>query len=1222
MNCVATHSMIKGKLNRTFLKAVAAGTLLMLNSAFAIEAIAPGWPSRDSQLDVLPRFKNPPPGYGQVPFWWWTGEDLDADRLTWQVRELHKKGVSGVQVNYNHQNLSMDTDETGNPRLLTDDWWKIYSKVSEECGQLGMGISLSTYTLDWPNGNNWFTRNIYSKPENNALELRSGKRLRLKGGETKTIPCEPDTFAVRAYELNNGILQRGGMDLTARISNNKVDWTAPDGEWEVWTFQAARMPKTMNPLMSGAGDRIVQEFYQQFQDNNPGKTTDGLNYFFNDELKIGQGKFAWNPDFAVEFKKRKGYNLLDALPAMWTDMGNITPKLRIDYADVRMSLMEERYFEPIYEWHASRGIIYGCDNHGRGLDPHAYGDYFRANRWYSAPGHDTPGGNAHPIKGKVSSSIANLYKRPRVWLEGYHSLGWGAAPERLMFATRENYLYGCTLFNLHGLYYSTYGSHWEWAPPCYHFRMPYWDHMDVFLKYFERLSYLFSQGHLACDVALVYPVTPYEAELNGDAARDAAFETGKILIRSGIDFEFIDHQSLARAKVENGRLVLEDVGASYKALIIAGMEAVRWSSLEKAAEFSENGGLVLSVGALPSASDRAGQNDSELAELNKRAFKAECRLSNGRQAAQSIHKAFVPDVRGLNGTVRALHRKIGPRDVYLVMDAKPGDIVEFRATGGVELWDAWTGDVRSVEVIKRTAVGTQVKLPLEKYEAQIVVFTPGAGHVNPSVGSGSPAVLKTLSGEWQVSFEPTMDNRYGDFRLPVTEDNKMIGVEARRFAWTRETPKLADSAMAPDADDSGWQTQLHGYGPQFYLLGPVPETLDPAVVEAELAKLDRVDPAVPVEIGGTSYRWQPYEFSWRYGKEGDPGIQGFHGLKGKITDNFIFLGKSEYWANGVSKYSPEEHKRYYLWTSAVVNESTQASIHVSADAPEKWLTPPVICPDAVYVNGSRVSDPSEGVSLNAGGNPILIRYDDWGRSHFVLRQKNVPMPEEREKLAMRWYKDPGVISFDLYAGKRSAQWFRFRTAPGTTAIQLEAASREPIQAWLDGEPMLDKGNGRFEARKSVGKSAVVALKLTPFSGHNGGAAIPEPIAIETSGHGVMPLGDWSTFGILNNYSGGVRYRKQCTLTAKEATGRIEIDLGRVTATAEVRINGNKAGVRVAPPWKLDVSGLLKAGANEVEVLVYNTLSNHYQTIPSVYRGDPVSGLFGPVRFLNKSSKGE
>ena len=96
-----------------------------------------------------------------------------------------------------------------------------------------------------------------------------------------------------------------------------------------------------------------------------------------------------------------------------------------------------------------------------------------------------------------------------------------------MLATRENYLYGCTLRNLHGLYYSTYGSHWEWAPPCHHFRMPYWEHMDVFLKYFERLSYLLSQGHLVADVAIVYPVAPYEADMNGDSKQVAVDESSK-----------------------------------------------------------------------------------------------------------------------------------------------------------------------------------------------------------------------------------------------------------------------------------------------------------------------------------------------------------------------------------------------------------------------------------------------------------------------------------------------------------------------------------------------------------------------------------------------------------------------------------------------------------------------------------------------------------------------
>jgi hypothetical protein len=38
------------------------------------------------------------------------------------------------------------------------------------------------------------------------------------------------------------------------------------------------------------------------------------------------------------------------------------------------------------------------------------------------------------------------------------------------------------------------------------------------------------------------------------------------------------------------------------------------------------------------------------------------------------------------------------------------------------------------------------------------------------------------------------------------------------------------------------------------------------------------------------------------------------------------------------------------------------------------------------------------------------------------------------------------------------------------------------------------------------------------------------------------------------------------------------------------------------------------------VLVYNTLSNHYQTIPSNYRGSPVSGLMGPVHLRSRDWK--
>ncbi len=597
----------------------------------------------------------------------------------------------------------------------------------------------------------------------------------------------------------------------------------------------------MNPLMPGMGETVIRGFYQQFQDHNPGKSSKGLNYFFNDELHIGVGKFAWNPDFPREFARRKGYDLLEVLPAMWTDMGNITPKVRMDYADVRMALMEERYFKPIYDWHASRDMIFACDSGGRGTDPHEFGDYFRVTRWYSAPGHDTPGGSADLIKGKVDSSIANLYQRQRVWLEGYHSLGWGATPERLMFATRENYLYGCTLLNLHGLYYTTYGSYWEWAPPCYHFRMPYWAHMDTFLDYFKRLSYLLSQGHFVADVAVVYPVAPFEAELNGAAATKTAFDLARRLMQAGISFEFIDNDSLARATVANGRLVVKDA-ASYQALVIPNMEAVRWPTIEKAAAFAQAGGNVYCVGALPTVSDHAGRNDPALAALNERAFKPSCRLARPEDAVQAIRGAFVQDVSGLEQTVRALHRRVGPREVYMVMDARPNSVVEFRAKGAVELLDPWTGTSRPLRVAAETPTGTQVELPLESYEAQVVIFTPGKPHVNPPPRDTRPEGSKNLPRVWTVAFLPTMDNTYGDFRMPVTPDNKTIGVEARRFAWARETEALAKTALLPETDDRQWEQKLHGYGTQFYVLGPVPTNADVRQLDAELAKITKLDP--------------------------------------------------------------------------------------------------------------------------------------------------------------------------------------------------------------------------------------------------------------------------------------------------------------------------------------------------------------------------------------------
>ena len=76
-----------------------------------------------------------------------------------------------------------------------------------------------------------------------------------------------------------------------------------------------------------------------------------------------------------------------------------------------------------------------------------------------------------------------------------------------------------------------------------------------------------------------------------------------------------------------------------------------------------------------------------------------------------------------------------------------------------------------------------------------------------------------------------------------------------------------------------------------------------------------------------------------------------------------------------------------------------------------------------------------------------------------------------------------------------------------------------------------------------------------------------------------------------------------------------LDLGGVGVCCGVSVNGAAEKVLCCPPWRMSVAGLMKEGANTLKVTVYNTLNNHYQTIPTRYRTTveaAPSGLLGPV----------
>ena len=646
-------------------------------------------------------FLNPPREYGEVPFWWWSGDRLDKERIGRQLEQLHSKGVAGTQVNYCHLRSGGWVTMPVEPEIFSEEWWDIFAYAAKKSHELGMGIGLSCYTLDWPGPDNLFRRLGINSPET------QGSVLKLVDG--RPVPV--------------------------------------------------RQEHSLDPLNPLSAKLVIERFFQPFFDRMGEEAAAALNFFFQDELRLCGNERVWSDDFAAEFMRRKGYDIMPHLKLLFDDgtWNEQSAKIRLDYNDVMVALTEERYFRPIYNFFASKGKIYACDSRTRGKNPCEFGDYMRCMRWYTAPGFDTPGRDADPVKCKMGSSIAHLYRRERVWLEGYHSLGWQAAPETIFVSTVRNYAYGANLLNLHGLYYSTYGGWWEWAPPCYHFHQPYWALMEHFLGYFTRLSFILTRGAHVADVAIVSPqepvvVEPWRAGKSVKLAHETAI---RLAAKETIDCDFIDADSLADATVaiDEHSTVLKAADENYRVVVLPEMFVMRDSSRRKIAEFESAGGRVVRAS---SAADFVFPQD------------------------------IARDVEGNQG-LKVCHRRTDEYDIYFLVDWDGKTPIRLRSEGVLEFWDPWTGERRR-EPPASGPVLAVVKREQGKPRAVV-----------------SPAPLRTrvsipIKSQWTIEYLPTLDNSDGDYRRPATRE--LIGPEVTRMLWTEEN-----------------REQTLGFAPQFFESG-------------------------------------------------------------------------------------------------------------------------------------------------------------------------------------------------------------------------------------------------------------------------------------------------------------------------------------------------------------------------------------------------------------------
>lgn len=192
-----------------------------------------------------------------------------------------------------------------------------------------------------------------------------------------------------------------------------------------------------------------------------------------------------------------------------------------------------------------------------------------------------------------------------------------------------------------------------------------------------------------------------------------------------------------------------------------------------------------------------------------------------------------------------------------------------------------------------------------------------------------------------------------------------------------------------------------------------------------------------------------------------------------------------------------------------------------------------------------------------------------------------------------------------------------------------AGGRLALRVWEPGVYVVRRSSGkaaRLEIAEGARSEPIAGPWTLHFSPRWGG---PETIVFDQ-------LVDWTRRpeeGV-KYYSGTATYVKAFELPrGLAAPGRaVFLDLGALKNLAEVTLNGRNLGVLWRPPWRVEVTGALRAGRNELRIAVTNLWANRLigdtrlpadkriaTTTTNPYNpGSPLqeSGLLGPVRIVS------
>ncbi|HEX8302087.1 glycosyl hydrolase [Sphingomonas sp.] len=693
--------------------------------------------------DVWGEVADPSPEARPMMRWWWFGPAVTHDEIDREIRAMKAGGIGGFEVQPVYP-LAPDGAEPGlvNLPYLSDGFIAALRHAGTTARAEGMRIDV-TGGSGWPFGG----------PHIPVSQAAASVRL-----ERIPVPAGASDIKLPAAGPGEKLLAAMIGPARAAVSEDRPLAAVPidgprvavqpaDTPREMLVFVAGRTGQQVKRPAIGAegfvldhidpaaianhiatvGDRLLEAF--------AGETPPYA--VFSDSLEAYGS--SWTGDLPAEFKRRRGYDLLAHLPALFLD----TPKsaaVRYDWALTLSELVDERYLIPTDAWAKKRGTRFRSQTYG--FPPPT----LSSNGLVALP--EGEGANWRSFTStRWASSGAHLYDKPVVSSEVWtwlHSPSWAATPLDMKMEADRHFLQGVTQLIGHGWPYTPSGMPepgWAfYAAAALNDHNPWWGVMPDVSRYMQRVSHALRLGEPANGVAIYLPtedafadMRPERASVNEQMHERVSDALIAQVLDAGHGFDFVD----ARA--------IRERGIRHRLMVLPPMERIDPQAYAAIAKWVAGGGRVVAVHGWPSTAGGlldGAKGSAAVAKVSQALARAKGAALVEQAGLGAAITATVPgDMRlaAPNPEIGFIRRKLPQGDLYFVANTSNRTMrtsARFAGDkGNGSWWDPQTG--------RKWAAGTgDIALDLAPYESRLLLFsgTP-ALPASTSITAGSVRAL-------------------------------------------------------------------------------------------------------------------------------------------------------------------------------------------------------------------------------------------------------------------------------------------------------------------------------------------------------------------------------------------------------------------------------------------------------------------------------------------------